>query len=324
MEYNFTVIIPFYNGHEHISRLLLTIPPDISVIIVDDVSKDRLRFEDVPERQSLRILHLNKKGYFSGAVNAGIMACDTNVLILNQDVYLTSAEAFDIVAHEENNAMVGERIKGENPAWKNGYIHGTFMYMHRQAIKEVGLLNVKYFPLWGATAEWQLRVSRKDYKVKSLKSIPGFVHKRGSEKFGSAITAILRETDLSGKKKFTRIPPLISVIVPCYNCGAYIADLIASLIGGKTSLGYTSGQTLQAFEVVIVDDVTLFTNGKKNSKIWQMPEKFSFQDILIKNRVHAGIMFEKSAWQEVGGYPELMRHGRDDWAFNVALGSKGR
>ena len=402
MEYNFTVIIPFYNGHEHISRLLLTIPPDISVIIVDDVSKDRLRFEDVPERQSLRILHLNKKGYFSGAVNAGIMACDTNVLILNQDVYFTSAEAFDIVAHEENNAMVGERIKGENPAWKNGYIHGTFMYMHRQAIKEVGLLNVKYFPLWGATAEWQLRVSRKDYKVKSLKSIPGFVHKRGSEKFGSAITAILRETDLSGKKKFTRIPPLISVIVPCYNCGAYIADLIASLIGGKTSLGYTSGQTLQAFEVVIVDDcsednsfsilkeienpskgifvyqtksnggtsvacnlaikksnaeviaridsddmrsetslelmldtvldnphsyiyddVTLFTNGKKNSKIWQMPEKFSFQDILIKNRVHAGIMFEKSAWQEVGGYPELMRHGRDDWAFNVALGSKG-
>jgi len=402
MNYPFTIVVPFYNGHEHISRLLSTIPSNISVIIVDDVSKDRLRFTDVPERQSLRILHLNKKGYFSGAVNAGIMACDTNVLILNQDVYFTSTEAFDLVVHEENNAMVGERIKGENPAWKNGYIHGTFMYMNRKAIREVGLLNAKYFPLWGATAEWQLRISRKNYKVKSLTNIPGFVHTRGSEKFGSAITEILRGIDLPDKKKFTRIPPLISVIVPCYNCGAYISDLISSLLGGQTSLGYTSGQTLQAFEIVIVDDcsednsfsmlkevenpskgifvyqtksnggtsvacnlaikksnaevisridsddmrsetslelmfdtilanphsyiyddVTLFSHGKKNSKIWQMPDKFAFKDILLKNRVHAGIMFEKSAWQEVGGYPELMRYGRDDWAFNVALGSKG-
>ena len=46
------------------------------------------------------------------------------------------------------------------------------------------------------------------------------------------------------------------------------------------------------------------------------------QDI-ERNMMHMGIMFEKQAWQEVGGYREQMKHGREDWAFNVALGERG-
>jgi len=37
----------------------------------------------------------------------------------------------------------------------------------------------------------------------------------------------------------------------------------------------------------------------------------------------AGIMYPREAWQEAGGYPEVMHYGREDWAFNVALMLKG-
>jgi len=41
--------------------------------------------------------------------------------------------------------------------------------------------------------------------------------------------------------------------------------------------------------------------------------------VLTKNPMSAGIMYPKRAWTEAGGYPEAMRWGREDWAFNVAL-----
>jgi hypothetical protein len=50
---------------------------------------------------------------------------------------------------------------------------------------------------------------------------------------------------------------------------------------------------------------------------------YDFATLLDRNMMHMGIMFEKQAWVEVGGYREQMKDGREDWAFNVALGERG-
>jgi glycosyltransferase involved in cell wall biosynthesis len=72
---------------------------------------------------------------------------------------------------------------------------------------------------------------------------------------------------------------------------------------------------------VIYDDVFLFANGKKY-KEWKLQD-YDFDQIIHKNHMHAGIMFHRKAWEQTGGYPEIMKAGREDWAFNVALGLKG-
>lgn len=392
-----TIVIPFYNGYSTIQRLLDSIPYDFPIIIVNDMS------DSLPSirRANVKILNLKTKGYFSGAVNAGIKACSTDVLVLNQDVYFEGFAAFDVIAdNSKEYALIGERIKGVHPAWPSGYIHGTFMYMRRDAISKVGLLDAEFFPLWGSTAEWQCRAYRKDFKALMLPTVPGFVHVRGNEQFGSSIKQILKQ-EPDKRDILIRTPPIISIVVPSYNHGEYLNDLVNSLIGGNTSLGYTPGQTFQSFELIIVDDcskdktreigeslaseekairyyrldnnsgtsttcnfgitksygdviarvdaddmrnpnsiekmyrtlltnphsfvyddIEIFVNGRKDPKVWKM-EEYDFDGILEKNTIHAGIMFPIEAWKDTGGYPEEMVHGRDDWAFNIALGVKG-
>lgn len=392
---NFTIVIPFFNGHEHIKSLLESIQSDIPVIIVDDLSDEPLQLN----RPNTQVIRMDKKGYFTGAVNEGIKACSTDVLILNQDVYFSDDKWLDYLEKNQPNFhLIGEKASGNHPAWPSGYIHGTFMYMRRDAINKVGLLNDVYYPLWGSTCEWQLRACRKNLNV-LVDSIPGFIHKRIGN-FGSSINSILcREPQKQGL--LIRTPPMVSVIVPSYNHARYIPDLISSLIGGNTSLGSHPGQTFQSFEIIIVDDcstdntaevcakikdpykgirfirleknsgtsvacneaikiaygkfiaridsddmrepesleylvqaqqrnlhsfiyddVTIFSKTEKTKRAWVMPE-YDFDKILYKNQVHAGIMFPKIAWKECGGYVEKMNKGRDDWAFNIALGIKG-
>ena len=50
---------------------------------------------------------------------------------------------------------------------------------------------------------------------------------------------------------------------------------------------------------------------------------YDFERVIKRNLVSAGIMYPREAWEDVGGYPEIMEHGREDWAFNVGLGLKG-
>ena len=403
---NLTVIIPFFNGHTTIFRLLESLPPDLSVIIVDDVS-DRLlereaRLATMQRNGTTAVLRLRQKGYFAGAVNVGIQNCTTDVLVLNQDVWFEDDRWVGLIDdwRNEGAAMIGERIKGDHPAFPNGYIHGTFMFLRRDAIEKVGLLNAKDYPLWGNTAEWQWRAARQGFAVLPLTQIPGLRHERRDEqRYGASITQLLtREPEK--QDLLIRTPPLVSVIVPCHNYGRFLPDCIASLIGGNTSLGPHSGQTLQSFEVIIVDDastdetpeiaaglfngwngiryfrlddnvgtaralnygieravgqyitflsaddmrepdslekmvraceeqphsfayddIQMFGSGKR-LRPWRMQE-FDFELLLNKNHVHAGILYPRQAWVEAGGYPAAMNDGREDWAFNIALGQKG-
>lgn len=192
----------------------------------------------------------------------------------------------------------------------------------------------------------------------------------------------------------------ISVIMPCYNYSRYLSDAIHSLIGGSTCLGDVAPQTMQSFEIIIVDDASeddtakvaqsfvddlpnvsyirnpenLGTAGALNvgirhaqgefitflsaddmmeptrlEKLYHVaranPHRIAYDDLMMfakgqrtmpmtmsdydfdkllyKNIMHAGIMYPRQAWIESGGYPESFRDGREDWAFNVALGKFG-
>lgn len=388
---NLTIIVPFFNGHKTIDRLLESLPDDLSVIIIDDLSDDPL----------WGAIRVEEKGYFTGAVNRGISECDTDVLILNQDVWF-EGEAWlqELNLFRQTYDLIGDPVLG-HPAWPQGYIQGTFMYISRECINKTGLMNEKDYPLWGSTSEYQLRACRKGFKAHPWATINKWMRhedrKRGG--YGTAITEVLKR-EPQNKTQFIRTPPAVSVIVPCFNYGKYLPDCINSLVGGKTSLGEMDGQTFQSFEVIIVDDCSTDdtpkiakeladpwkaihyirlpknkgTAGAINAGIakakgqfitilsaddmresWsleklyrvveQEPTKVPYDDMMIvkygerihhqklqdydfdklifKNQVPAGAMFAKSAWQEVGGYPEEMRYGREDWAFAVALGIHG-
>ena len=390
-----TVVIPFYEGYDTIRSLLTSIPPEFPVIIVDDVSSKTIAVKD----GRTKVYRLESKGYFSGAVNFGIQQCVTDILVLNQDVKFKSRQAFDLVLKErEKYALIGEKISGMHPSWPMGYVHGTFMFMRRDAIEQVGLLNAKHYPLWGSTCEWQLRACRNGYHALPTK-IPGMIHERKGN-YGSSTSKLLEENP-DKRDWLIRTPPMISVIVPTYNHGKFLPELVNSLFGGLTVLGEMSGQTFQSFDVIIADDcstddtqaimqkladpwkglkyvrtksnsgtsvacnlaiqlsnakyiaridaddmresssleamlqvqlenphsfvyddVQLFSTNGKSSKAWAMSE-YDFDALIVKNFIHAGIMFPKKAWEEIGGYSEKMRYGRDDWAFNIALGLKG-
>lgn len=406
----FTVVIPFYNGHQYLDRLLPSIPESIPVILVDDLSDKPLTQVSRPNTQ---IIRLTEKGYFTGAVNKGIEACDTDVLILNQDTYFTDDSWLNFI--DENKpkyGLFGERA-GTHPAWPNRYIHGTFMYIRRDVIDKVGLMDTDNYPLWGSTCEYQLRACRKGFKANPARQVPGFVHKRRGP-YGSAIQQSLQLT--GQRSKFIKSPPAISVVITCYNYGRYLEDAINSLIGGETSLGNMPGQTRQDFEIIIVDDgstdnsteiaesladpwqgihlirqqnkgsasamntgiqashvrkdgliapldgddmmeslrlermlvtyednphsviydnIQYFGSGKRGVITdWQTMKKmdklnlkgYDFERMLDQNAgfgMHKGLLYPKRAWEEAGGYPEIMTKGREDWAFNIALGIKG-
>ena len=73
---------------------------------------------------------------------------------------------------------------------------------------------------------------------------------------------------------------------------------------------------------VIYDDLVTFANGRRKISM-PMTQEYDFNQLLYKNMMHAGILYPRKAWEECGGYPEAFRDGREDWAFNVALGKFG-
>lgn len=402
---NLTIVIPYFNGHKTIQRLLDSLPYDLPVIVVDDHSdpdKATVTYSTDCLTRNIKVIRPDNKGYFTGAVNRGIEACDTDVLILNQDTWLEGDDWLNLIADKRDYfGIVGENIKGNHPAYSHGYIQGTFMFVRRDVIDNVGLMNEALYPLWGSTCEYQLRIARKGYRPLPLNEIPGFHHRdEKPQQFGDSINTILQR-EPSRRREFIRTPPEISVVIPCYNYGRYLNDAVWSVLLS----------TFQSTEVIIVDDkstddslkiaqaiaknpylgvrvVTLPKNrgtaGAQNAGIkaaygryisilsaddmmkpnrlenfYQLqlenPHSFIYDDLVLfgsqverlpgrikredetifplppydfealikKNGVHGGIFFPKVAWEEAGGYPEIMAHGREDWAFNVALGLKG-
>jgi len=408
---NLTVVVPFWNGHATLTRLLDSLPAELPVVIVDDHSDQPLALQ----RQGTTVIRPERKGFFSGAVNAGLDACRTDVLVLNQDVWFESDGWLARLAElRQKYAMVGDGVL-RHPAWPKGYIHGTFMFMRRDAIEQVGGLNERDYPLWGTTCEWQLRACRCGYRAHPSHEWRQWMghegrHDPGGDRgrrmgrrarYGEAISDALHRWP-SKRRLFVRTPPLISVVMPCFNYGRYLEDAVHSLVGGNTSLGYYEppGQTVQSFEVIIVDDastddswlaaraladpwkgvkairlrqnrgtpgainagikaargdfihilsaddmrepwalevlwealrasprsvaygdIRIFADGKRG-RVLKLPA-YDFDLVLNKNPMPAGILYAKRAWEEVGGYPEDMVYGREDWAFNIALGAKG-
>jgi glycosyltransferase involved in cell wall biosynthesis len=279
------------------------------------------------------------------------------------------------------------------------------MFARWDAIQKVGLMDSVSYPLWGSTADWQLRFCRAGYKALPVADVPGFIHERGNRKFGDSIQSLLdKEPQL--KNKLVRTPPTVSVVIACKNYGRFLPDAIHSLIGGETVMGYHPGQTFQGFEIVVVDYgstdntkqiMSQYTDGWQGIRFLTTPDKgtanacnvgvkaaigkyiamldaddmmlphrlevmlrkleanpgrvivdsllpfseqgelikytgehftwrmlpYDFNQLIYKNSMHKGILYEKRAWELAGGYPEKMTAGREDWAFNVALGRVG-
>lgn len=72
---------------------------------------------------------------------------------------------------------------------------------------------------------------------------------------------------------------------------------------------------------VTYGNIRIFSHGER--KRWLKLPDYSFDLVLHKNPMPAGIMYPKKAWKAVGGYPEEMKFGREDWAFNIRLGAAG-
>ena len=393
---NLTIVVPFWNGRQYLDRLLDSLPPGVPVIVVDDHSDEPLQLD----RAGVRVIRPRRKGFFSGAVNAGAAACPgSDFLILNQDVWFESDGWLAALARwRDEYAVIGDPVYN-HPAWPEGYVQGSFMFIRRDAWEAVGEFNARDYPLWGSTCEWQLRACRLGYRVKLLRAEQWMRHQE-RERFGSAIEAALARWP-KRTRAFLHTPPAVSVIMPCFNYGRYVADAVNSLIGGPTCLGEMPGQSFPSFEIVIVDDastdgetpdlcdavadswkgvrvlhlprnrgcpgainagieasfgavihvcsaddmrepwlletfyralvahphsaiygdIRLFGNGARKKALKLLD--YDFDQMLYKNPMSAGIMYTRKAWEEAGGYPESMHYGREDWAFNIALGIAG-
>ena len=437
--YNFQITVPFYNGEKHIHKLLKSIPEDILITVVDDDSDTPLR--NLPYN-NVEIIKSTRKGYFTGACNLTFNRHNKDILILNQDTYFTGNKWIEQInkAIEEGYSIIGEQIKGTRQDGST-YAHGTFFYIKREVIDSIGTMDEKYYPLWGSNYEYSLRAARAGFKIKPLPIVEDFIHERKpTEQFGSSIQTLLKN-EPNNRAFLVRTPPLVSVVIPCYNFSSWLESTVNSLIGGKTDLGEWKQQTFGGFEVIIVDDgstdnspevieslcdswkgvrsirldrprdqVVSDLPGKEGRYIGKVgalnagissaygkyimildaddmvaperlerfvdtiernPDRFIFDKtlpfisnwdgevhdnfilntlkrspnvdisaypsdeplilkqqslpdynlefVLYKNTIHNSIMFSKSNWKKVGGYPERFVWGREDWAMNVKL-----
>lgn len=410
-----TVVIPYRNGPlDTLRALVQSIPRDWGICIVDDQSAPALTLADLGddvEQRPVVIFRRAERLYFSGAVNVGLdwvleYGHGDDVLLLNQDVRFVDDGWLDYLAHYAPQFDICGDPAAPHPAWPQGYVQGTFMFIRRAVVERIGGFDATWYPLWGATLDYQTRACRAGFRALPLE-VPGLEHERAgfAELYGKRIAAgdairAALDDEPQRAAAFLRTPPRVSVIVTCHNYGRYLDDCLASLMGGASSLGTLAPQTFQGFEVVVVDDastdgsremvaaredlwagvraVLLDTNVgtaaaynagirasfghyitllsaddmREHASIerlmraldehphsmayddiqildhgklirnWVMPE-YDFDLLLQRNIAHAGIMFPRVAWQETGGYPAVMRDGREDWAFNVALGTRG-
>lgn len=304
-----TIVIPFYEGHGTIGRLLQSIPPEVPVIVVDDQS-EHLFTCTLP---NVRVFRPDQKLYFTGAVNFGIRQCATDVLVLNQDSWFEGTAWLDMLAeYRQTYALIGERIHGPHPAFPGDYVHGTFQFMRRDAIASTssataGPMNETDYPLWGASALWQWQICRKGFRSLPVDEIPGFHHERQpDEAFGSSIRHLLtKEPDK--KAWLIRTPPMVSVVIPAYNHARFLPDAINSLIGGPTSLGEVTGQTFQSFEVIIVNDGS---DGSNSAQTDALKDQWKGVRVIHQRNAGSAVALNTGIRAAVGKY--ICRLDADD------------
>ncbi|NIY75442.1 glycosyltransferase family 2 protein [Thalassospira sp. HF15] len=54
-----------------------------------------------------------------------------------------------------------------------------------------------------------------------------------------------------------------------------------------------------------------------------LPKHYNFFEQLFLNQLPYCLLQPKRLWQEVGGYDENMKHGYEDWEWNIRLGKSG-
>jgi len=54
-----------------------------------------------------------------------------------------------------------------------------------------------------------------------------------------------------------------------------------------------------------------------------LKKSYNFFEQLFLNQIPYCILMPRSVWEAVGGYDESMRHGYEDWEFNIRLGASG-
>ena len=250
-----TVVVPYRDNKAGLIRLLDSLP-DVWVMVVDDCSDEPLELT----KRKVRVHRLSERGYFSGAVNAGMKLAvenakqPTDFLILNQDVWFENTDWIkSLMGYPPRVATIGDGVMG-HPAWPKGYVQGTCMWIAYDAYLEVGGLDAKNWPLWGATAEWQLRACRLGWECRPIE-VPGLMHERGTKQYGSSIQKLL-DQEPHNRGLYIRTPPLISAVTTSYNYGRYIHDWMASFVGGESSIGKLPKQSFDGFEIVMVDDAS--------------------------------------------------------------------
>ena len=55
-----------------------------------------------------------------------------------------------------------------------------------------------------------------------------------------------------------------------------------------------------------------------------LEKNYNFFEQLFFNQLPYCILIAKDTWEEVGGYDMTMRHGYEDWEFNIRLGGRGK
>ena len=231
-----TVIVPFWNGHTYLDTLLSSVPDSLPVILINDF---RSTPPDTDRWPNVRVMNLTTRGYFTGACNAGFAACDTDVLILNQDGELLPGWE-QALEQRDQYGIIGDAAK--HPGWPNGYVQGTFMYISRDTLDLVGNFN-PFYPLWGSTCEFQLRACRQGVQALPLDASPYFKHARGKRQFGTAISRTLTE-EPKNAWRFATAPPAVSVVITTYNFKGFLEQAVNSVLE----------QTFQSTEIIIVDD----------------------------------------------------------------------
>jgi len=104
--------------------------------------------------------------------------------------------------------------------------------------------------------------------------------------------------------------------------GEFVTVLSADDMREPWALTALLGACQSAPGAVAYDDLCDFADGQR-LQIRRLPG-YSREGEVRRNILHAGIMMPRAAWAEVGGYPEVMADGREEWAMGIALALTGR